>query len=341
MTFGEIIMAVGRKKTLFYIIIVMLLIMVLILFLGNTSKHGFYSDVFDNEPDVDDWIKIGDESVDFIIKPQNQNFAGVVVYVKTEGKKTINADVYTEGSIYENICVDTNKSFTEGWVVLNLNRVYNEGEEYKVFIYGEKGEDIYVATGVKSEDLGNINNIIIGYGCKKQTFLFEEKMVMLLLGIVGLVYLGSELVENNSIKKKMRLLAFGMLFESVLVLSYLFNSFNENNRETFNNFQKDSDGLVICAIEEDGELEKSGYGLGYYTLDDNGEIIVEPYVSQYGLQGKVFSLLNALVSTDKSIRIARLICVVLTAMVMTVLIYLIYKRYDLLYAGCFGVVFLF
>ena len=90
------------------------------------------------------------------------------------------------------------------------------------------------------------------------------------------------------------------------------------------------------------------YALSYYKygdlsearfLDENKQELprsrYEPYISQFGLQGKVFRHMARYLDSDLALVQLNLLCCLAAAIVFTAIVYLIKYKYDLLMAGCF------
>lgn len=81
----------------------------------------------------------------------------------------------------------------------------------------------------------------------------------------------------------------------------------------------------------------------YKVLDAEGEIcpyaVIEPYYSQYGLQGKVYRLFSRLYSGD-AVALLRIVAACALSAVLSAIVYGIYKKYNFLMAACFYLVFL-
>lgn len=73
--------------------------------------------------------------------------------------------------------------------------------------------------------------------------------------------------------------------------------------------------------DKDGNLLPKGY--------------LECYISQYGLQGKIFRHLARLMDYDEAIANLNLICCILTAFVFVLLTLLLAQKYNKIMAGCF------
>lgn len=157
--------------------------------------------------------------------------------------------------------------------------------------------------------------------------------------------------------KKRLLLVLGVV---VLFLAYAINLFDINNSNrgvtNFPKFQKDSENLVVTSVlaRNYTKVQFGSYGLGF--LKDNKAhryVFVEedvtaakqrfsqtdiqtirPYKSLVGVQGYVISFFYRL--GIRKFVIFRLITALLLALVLVVICYMIYKKYNGLLAGiCF------
>lgn len=83
----------------------------------------------------------------------------------------------------------------------------------------------------------------------------------------------------------------------------------------------------VAFVSANGEIEPAG--------------IWQPYVSQYGLQGKAFRKLASFSDNyNEAVAVARWLCSLLLAVVLIGVVLLIKRKFNLLLAGCFYVVFL-
>lgn len=78
-------------------------------------------------------------------------------------------------------------------------------------------------------------------------------------------------------------------------------------------------------------------------FDSNGTKLsksgVEAYRSQYGLQGKVFRYFARYMDEEEIVNNLHLFCCIATAFVFSTIVILIYKKYNLIMAGCFFITF--
>ncbi len=124
-----------------------------------------------------------------------------------------------------------------------------------------------------------------------------------------------------------------MVILMTLLLSYNFfsNALNKKN-ETFYGFQADSEELVTAIVDarKDGIKDTGNYGLGWYNKETES---VSSYTSSYGLQGRVFKFFYFIPGKH-------IICIFLTALVLSMIVFAIARKYDLLFAFCFFITFL-
>lgn len=67
--------------------------------------------------------------------------------------------------------------------------------------------------------------------------------------------------------------------------------------------------------------------------------LLEAYVSQYGLQGKIFRMLAAFMTEDEMVPNLQLLCSLAAAVVFTAIVILIYSKYNFIFAACYFCVF--
>ncbi|MCQ2594022.1 MAG: hypothetical protein MJ196_02050 [Treponemataceae bacterium] len=121
----------------------------------------------------------------------------------------------------------------------------------------------------------------------------------------------------------------------LLTFNFSTNSFNPKNI-MYDSFQSDSESLVQDMIDAKNDgVDTRNYSLGYYGLGryDRVNKATSFYISQYGLQGKFFQTIYKIPGKHS-------ICVLLTALVLSLICYLISKKYNRLLAFCFFVTFL-
>ena len=98
---------------------------------------------------------------------------------------------------------------------------------------------------------------------------------------------------------------------------------------------------VALDIDSPIPYEKLGPLDGARILDENGKEVpygvVNPYESQYGLQGRIFQHLSEYIDDLDTLR---LYCALGTAFVLLCIVYLIQRKYNRLFAGIYYMVFL-
>ena len=110
-----------------------------------------------------------------------------------------------------------------------------------------------------------------------------------------------------------------------------------------------SDENYILTLNSSTPLNYYKYGdidkASFYCLE-NGmpkqypSGLLQPYRSQYGLQGKIFSLITKSMGAVHWEENLELLCSILTALVLCMIIILAAVKYNILFAVCFGITFL-
>lgn len=163
---------------------------------------------------------------------------------------------------------------------------------------------------------------------------------------------------NKNINQS-KTLKIGILFLLfvLMTITFRYNIFSSGNErigghQTFNTFQSDSENLVLSRINHDKFYSGTTYGLGSFRDADNQRIyylsnisnpfdkniIYEEYVSQYGLQGHIFSFLN--LKLHIPISLLNLLCCILLSIVLILMCYIICKKYNLVLGIVFYLTFL-
>lgn len=148
-----------------------------------------------------------------------------------------------------------------------------------------------------------------------------------------------------------------LLLLIVLMLNFSFHIFvsptESFSGKTYDNFQKDSELLVLHKIYQDKHYSKTLYGLGT-IVDDNNKTInlpsfknelnsednhsFESYTSQYGLQGHIFSFLK--INFNIPFKLLNILCSSLLAIVLFFICYIISNKYSKLLGIIFYLTFL-
>ncbi len=101
--------------------------------------------------------------------------------------------------------------------------------------------------------------------------------------------------------------------------------------------------MISLQIEKPLRYERYGDLSDIRFLDADKQPLapgqLKPYISQVGLQGKVFRYLARHIDPGENCEGLHLLCSVFTAVVFVLIVILIYRRYDLLFAACFFGVF--
>lgn len=107
-----------------------------------------------------------------------------------------------------------------------------------------------------------------------------------------------------------------------------------------------TENYLIVTLKTDKILNpyKNGNLLKVKFYNKNGKELptrkLEAYTSQYGLQGKIFRHLARYLDVNRYLEIFHTLCAMAAALVFTIIIFLINKKYGRLMAACFGFTFL-
>lgn len=143
----------------------------------------------------------------------------------------------------------------------------------------------------------------------------------------------SKCIHNGKTRKMILFAGIFILLSTLLFHSYMLNSMQPHN-SSFWGFQEDSELLVHDAILAANKGDYEGqFGLGRYNHN------YEAYVSQYGLQGKVFSAIGKLLRYDHALLFSNMLCALLTAIVFVMITLLIRKKWGDLMAVCYYLTF--
>lgn len=90
-----------------------------------------------------------------------------------------------------------------------------------------------------------------------------------------------------------KIVIFPLLFFVIVFFVFQKNVFRTVNRDFFAGFQKDSESLVLSAIEADRlKLDKKNWNLGIMVQENSSELTFKPYRSSVGFQEIIFSKLQ-------------------------------------------------
>ncbi len=150
---------------------------------------------------------------------------------------------------------------------------------------------------------------------------------------------------------------FPFLFFWLLFFTYQYNYFHTVDEGFFEEFQQDSESLVLGGIIADRiVLEKHGWNLGYVNFDhpdnvktqynffslekSNSNFAFIPYKSQVGIQGSIYSLITKVLNV-KSVEKLEFIPSAALALLVVFFHFLHAKIYGKTYAFLFSLTFIF
>lgn len=437
---------IGRKRIIFAAVTVIMVVFLVLLGPADHFCHGFYCDTVacDRIPEEDflGSYDLSDMDYETTFVPSDRHFAGFGLWLtgmQTGDAGTLIVSTYTQkGKKIETIEIDTGEIIIGRWWMVYTSAHYKEGTRYRLTIQARDCAGVPQLLLVPDDYLsgeGQGNHLLMSYAYAKPTFSFGEKTLIFVFTFAVWCFALGGTVFDGKKRKYAEGTALFALLTALLAWNYMYGSFNENNKESFAQFQADSETLVTGVIEaESAGMPLSRYGLGRYTnvkgemysyqnefksdeeWDEgyhlfvpfillsnneyvreiaqpgntirfaNGEEIgiaevlqrdytvqltlahdqilprdkygsledarfysggqplpagrLQPYVSQYGLQGKVFRHLAGFFAGDGYRESLYLLCCIAAAVVFTAIVFLLRKKYNALMAGCFYVAFL-
>lgn len=103
------------------------------------------------------------------------------------------------------------------------------------------------------------------------------------------------------------------------------------------------DSIRLDLNSKDINANKNGQIASISFLDTHGDKLpsayLEPYKSQYGLQGKIFRRMVKSLTLEQAVPFLRLCCSLITASIFILICFLLKKKYNLLVSVCFFITF--
>ena len=222
-------------------------------------------------------------------------------------------------------------------VILSWNYFYNsidnKNSDYALFqidsetlntgvVYANKAGSYYSPDNVLEYGLGRYININGDYYGFANQYLSDDDWI------------------NGFSKNKSAVIISNNAYSSKVAV--IGNKLKFSNGEIFEITNVTNDGKNIDIQLNGGILseEKNGSLNSAIFLDGEGNELpkgyLSPYVSQYGLQGKVFRMAYGLLHNSEGvIRLSQLACTMLLSITVISICFMIWKKYNLLLATCF------
>ncbi len=339
------------KKKQIAILIITIIMIFLMVIIGPIDyfTHGYFCNEisYDQIPKEGfiDYIDLKNNSFKIEFSLKKKHFKGFEINI-TNHPENNKGSLYL--TIYDNnnkqideIIVDISKVKTGVWYKTYINENLNKEEKYTLNISAKNCDTYPYLQIVDSKYVSNetiSGNLLIGYAYAASTFNFQNKVLVFLFFITIYTIIFGKLILTEEKSKTCIIGAIFILMITVLSWNYMYNSMDNQNTSFFAGFQSDSESLVInpmIALENNIWFDSEyGYGMGYYV---DGKLLA--YKSQYGLQGKIFRHLAIHTNGLKTIESFHLICTLATATVFICIVFLIFKKYNLLLALCFFITF--
>lgn len=327
------------KKKLFPVVLALALLAFILIVPFDVCRNGFFYEV----PPVEEVPTDGavslqkGTSVDFV--PAAKYLSGFVVMfedIPDNYSGEITVSLYDASqNLVDTVTVSGNTLKSGQWFGIYLNSSVKKIEPMSV-VFLSSGADApglirEVETMRASET--QASEIMIGYAYAESTFTPYEKAFFSMLLLGALAFLASVYTENKKAASLKRIALF-LVLTTVLAWNYTYNTIDKSNT-TFDTFQKDSEALVTDVIT----AKKEGLALNKYGLGTIKDQYLEPYEAQFGLHGKLFRHIADNKIWPVQNEHLNFLCSVLTAVVFTSMVFLLNKKYGVLYAACFYLTF--
>lgn len=261
-----------------YPMFILLLIIGLILIIGplDIFVHGYFSSTVPyheiNTSDFLEYINLEERDFEMKFSPVKEHFAGFEINVinQPEGNQgELHLDIYQEdGRQVDQITVDLSKVTAGEWYKTYANTELEKGKTYILRISAENCQTYPYLQIVDPSYLTDENiegNLLIGYAYKESTFTLQNKILicMFFAAIGGLTISWKRCSASRNILSKASVF---LILISMLSWNYMYNSM-DNRNENFEEFQSDSEDLVVGVInaEHYNVPLETHYGLGRYT----------------------------------------------------------------------------
>lgn len=288
----------------------------------------------------EDVLLAENESFAVAFVPGQKKFTGFYLYLGPQDPTGAYIDLAvsdTEGTVLEARQLSLNDLKLLSWNRIRIEGDLAVGKEYILTITNRNAaapfrlmqlDDMYIPKETVS------GNIPLRYTYAGSLFVLRDKLLLSFLLFSVWLLCAASLFAKSETRRNVQVCGLLLLLAFVLTWNGLFCVFDHSVKGFFNEFQADSEKLVLDAIEayKTGIYPaQSGFFLGLTA--PSGFV---PYYSQYGLQGRVFVFLSRFIGADTM----RLFCALLLAATAVAIVYLIAQKYDRLFAAVFYLVFL-
>ena len=267
-----------KKKIAFALASVIILAFLILLIPLDFFTHGFYCDVVQlneiNEEDYLGYFDLSQDSFHTTFSPLRDHFAGFEIVLDKIGDNAsgeLTLAIYRpDGKEIETVKVNISDIMQRTWHMVYLNGRYSKNTEYELVISIQNcNTDVSLILTdndyISEEGLGN--NLLLGFAYSEPTFSHAEKILILMAMIsLWILALTGLCIKNPAAKKYLYMSVMFLGITTLLSWNYMFNSFDEENRERFETFQKDSDSYALGVIEGEKAGMGQAYGLGRYYM---------------------------------------------------------------------------
>lgn len=266
-----------KKKVIFIVLLTILVSFLTLVIPMDFFSHGYFCDVVEydqiSEEDRIGQIDLSKGEYETTFIPQKAHFRGFSINLinQPEGNEGfLYIDTYTiEGKKIETIEVNLSNVIETKYYMTLAKGKYRVGREYQVvFRAGDctTVPSLQLVDNTYLSEEGNGNQLLMGYAYAESTFNGIEKIFIIVSAFCLIMFMsGKLLMDSKKFKILSRIALFGLLL-IVFSWNYMYNSFDEKNKDAFNSFLPVSEPLVTGVIvAEQNNIEVGPYGMGFYT----------------------------------------------------------------------------
>lgn len=312
-------MFVNDKYRLGYIVFTVIIFCFLLL-IGPLDyfNHGFYCNppYWDSNLEYVQYTDFDKQDFEQKFVPVKEHFRGVELFFSGIDKDAYGRIIVTiqdeNGEIKDKQSIELGKLSNEKWYPVYVEGNLKKGSEYTLKVGLEEctGTPALLLANELDMPLEHVladtnekqsSGALLGYGYAESTFSLSEKFLMSALMICIWMTVGLRCVNGKkSIKLKVKNIIIVIMGIGILTWTYIYNSFDAANQNSFSGFQSDSERLAagpIVTEHDNVTLEKYGLGtyktIGYFDNYTDEEFLTDDdFTEGYSLYEAVIAVHN-------------------------------------------------
>lgn len=268
----------NHKQLVFGIFSAVLTVFMIAIGPADVFVHGYYSEKTDMDAAVSDMntpIDLSQGDYEMHFSPAQNHFAGIEIFLTNQPDNNRGFLELTikdkRGAVLETAEVNLSKVKNHVWYKTYVSARLEQGQNYTLLFSAKNCETVPSLVALDKNALGEETidgNAALAYAYKKSTFDFPTKILILLFAISLWLWFFVK-VTDIACRRILQTVSLIIFMTGIMGWNYMYSSMDNGNRD-FEDFQKDSEGLVTSAIaaEEDGvwfyNSDDEGFGLGKY-----------------------------------------------------------------------------